>query len=182
MEIWKDVVGYEGLYQVSNKGNVRSVDRYVPHKIFGKKFCKGCLIIPHITNAGYYRVNLSKGNKYTSYDIHRLVAIAFLGVSEASNLEVNHIDENKLNNDVSNLEWVTKSQNNKHGTKVQRGAKKIKHAVCQYDLNGAFIREWASATDAERAISGKVSGAISHCIKGKTKTAFGYVWRLKEAT
>lgn len=180
-EEWRDIAGYEGYYQVSNLGRVRSLDRYVPHKTFGQQFRKGGLMATHITNAGYISVNLCKNNKYKSFDIHRLVALAFIGCG-GSEMEVNHKDENKQNNIVDNLEWVTKSQNNRYGTKVERQATKVKLPVLQYDTSGNFIREWESATDAELSISGKFTGAISHNINGKTKTAFGYVWRFKEAT
>lgn len=181
MEIWKDVAGYEGLYQVSNHGRVRSLDRYVPHKTFGQKFCKGHIMATHVTNSGYLCVNLCKDNKYTSYDVHRLVAIAFLNVDDVNGLEVNHIDENKKNNRADNLEWVTKSQNNRHGTKRERQAQKVSAAILQYDTEGNLLREWPSVTEAEKAISGKFTGAVSHCLHGKTKTAFGFVWRFKEA-
>lgn len=179
-EAWKDIAGYEGLYQVSNLGRVRSLDRYVPHKLFGKKFCKGCMMSTHINNAGYITVNLCKRNKYTSYDIHRLVASAFLENSERLP-EVNHVDENKRNNRIDNLEWVTKQQNEWHGTKRIRQAEKIKKVVMQYTVDGTLIKEWESPTDAELRISGKTTGAISHCAKGKTNAAYGYIWRYKEA-
>ena len=179
-EIWKDIPGYEGLYQVSNLGNVRSVDRYVSHKRLGRKFCKGHLMSTHINNAGYVTVNLCKGNAYKSFDVHRLVAIAFIETDDIRCVEVNHIDENKQNNVVDNLEWVTKSQNNRYGTKVRRQQVKIKMPVIQCDQNGKCIKEWESAADAERTISGKFTGAISHCLHGKTRTAYGYTWRFKE--
>lgn len=179
-EIWKDIEGYEGLYQVSNLGNVKSLDRFVPHKTFGKKFCGGTMMGTHMNNAGYVTVNLCKNNRQKSHDVHRLVAKAFVK-GYAVGLEVNHIDENKQNNQVCNLEWVTKSENNRHGTKIERQAVQIKKPVLQYDLQGRFVKEWNSATDAERSLSGKPTGAISHCIKQKTKTAYGCVWKLKGA-
>lgn len=182
MEIWKDVVGYEGLYQVSNKGSVRSVDRYVPHKTFGKKFCKGVVMNPRITQDGYLCVNLCKENKYKTFGIQRLVAMAFLSNLDITDLQVNHKDENKKNNCVENLEWVTRKENNNYGTKVERQAQKVRIPVIQYDKDGKFVGEWESATDAEKALSGKFSGAISHCINGKTKTAFGFIWKFKEVT
>lgn len=178
-EEWRNIQGYEGLYQVSNLGNVRSLDRYVPHKKVGRKFCKGVLMATHINNSGYVTVNLCKCNKYTSYDIHRLVAMAFLEVNDINRVEVNHKDENKRNNCVNNLEWVTKPENNSWGTKIERQAEKIKRKVLQCDLNGVSLKEWESATDAEKELSGKITGAISHCINGKTKTAYGYVWQFK---
>ena len=179
-EIWKAIVGYEGLYEVSNLGMVRSLDRYVPHKTFGKKYCKGHMMATHINNAGYVTVNLCKGNRYRSFDIHRLVAIAFLDNPDGLP-EVNHIDENKKNNHVGNLEWVTREQNERHGTKPEKRRYNPMIPVLQYDLQGDFISEWPCAIDAERKLSGKETGAISHCARGKTKTAYGYVWKYKEA-
>lgn len=179
-EIWKDIEGYEGLYQVSNLGNVKSLDRYIPHKKLGKKFCAGVMMATHINKPGYVTVNLCKANRYKSHDVHRLVAKAFVE-GFADGLEVNHIDENKQNNRMCNLEWVTKSQNNRHGTKIERQAEQIKKPVLQYDTQGNFLKEWSSATDAEKCLSGKLTGAISHCINGKTKTAYGYVWKIKSA-
>lgn len=179
-EVWKDIAGYEGLYQVSNFGRVKSLDRYVPHSSLGRKFCKGCIMSLHINNAGYCTVNLCKDNKYKSFDIQRLVALAF--IPNPNNLpEVNHKDENKLNNSVENLEWVTKSGNNRYGSKLKRQREKILKKVLQYDLQGNFIREWASAIDAERDIAGKFTGAISKCANGRSKTSYGYIWRFKEA-
>lgn len=179
-EVWKDIVGYEGLYQVSSSGTVRSLDRYVPHKTFGKKFCEGCMMAAHINNAGYMTVNLCKHNKYKSFDIHRLVALAF--IPNPDNLpQVNHKDENKHNNCVDNLEWCTNQENNLYGTKVERQVKKIKKPVLQYDCEMNFIKEWESPTDAEEFFSGKHTGAISRCINGKSKTSYGYKWKYKEA-
>lgn len=180
VEVWKDIAGYEGLYQVSNTGKVRSIDRYVMHKRLGKKFCGGRLIAPHTSNNGYATVNLCKENKYKSHSVHRLVAIAFIPTDNVELVEVNHIDENKQNNDVENLEWVTKSQNNHHGTKRQRQAVKIKQKILQCSTKGEPLKEWESATDAEKFLCGKFTGAISHCLNGKTKSAYGYMWKFKE--
>lgn len=179
-EEWRDIQGYEGLYQVSNLGRVRSLDRYVPHKTLGKKFCRGCIMATHINNAGYITVNLCKNNKYKSFDVHRLVATAFIVIDDINKVEVNHLDENKRNNHVYNLEWITKSGNNRYGTKTERAKRHLNVPILQYDSKGNFISEWNSATEAEKKISGKATGAISHCIKGKTKTAYGYIWRYKE--
>lgn len=181
-EVWKDIAGYEGYYQVSNTGVVKSLDRYVPHKTFGKKFVRGHIMATHINNAGYVTVNLSKGNRYTSHDIHRLVALTFMPIPCSDGLEVNHKDENKKNNRLENLEWTTKAENNAWGTKITRQAEKIKVPVVQYTLDGKLVKVWPSAIDAERAISGKVTGAVSHNIKGSTKSAFGYLWKTKEVT
>lgn len=180
-EEWRDIAGYEGLYQVSNLGRVRSLDRRVKHNSLGSIFCRGCLMRPCNNRYGYPTVNLSKDGGKKRFTIHRLVAQAF--IPNPNNLpEINHKDEGRTNNHVDNLEWCTALWNNTYGTKVERQTEKNKKRVLQYDLNGNFIREWACAVDAEKAIMGKVTGAISHNIKGKSKTAFGYIWRYKEAT
>lgn len=167
---------------VSNQGRVKSLDRYVPHKNFGKMFVRGHIMSTHLCNSGYVTVNLCKGNRYKSHSVHRIVMAAFAPTSNACELEVNHKDENKQNNCVSNLEWVTKTENEAWGTKRTRQADKIKIPVIQCDTNGNFIREWPSATDAEIAISGKATGAVSHNINGATKSAFGHIWKFKEVT
>lgn len=181
-EVWREIQGYEGLYQVSNLGRVRSLDRYVPHKTFGRKFCKGRTLITHINNAGYVTVNLCKGNKHTSFDVHRLVATAFLYAENIDAVQVNHKDENKHNNCADNLEWCSRSYNNMYGTKRERTNAKIEKPIVQCDLDGNVIKEYSSASAAEREISGKFTGAISHCLNGKTRTAYGFKWRFKEAT
>ena len=100
-EIWKDIKDYEGLYQVSNFGRVKSLSRMIK-----KRKCEEIIKVPSITNKGYYRLPLCKYGKIKYYHIHRLVAEAFI-----PNLEnkptVDHIDRNKLNNEVSNLRWAT---------------------------------------------------------------------------
>lgn len=108
-ELWKDIEGYKGLYKISNIGRVRSKERYnLRGKLIKSKIRK-----PFINNNGYLRVNLSKKNLTKNYSLHRLVALHF--ISNPDNKEqVNHIDGNKQNNCINNLEWVTASENMKH--------------------------------------------------------------------
>lgn len=128
-EIWKDVKGYEGWYQVSNTGKIKNVQS---NKILKCSY----------TDRNYLRATLCKNGEYKGFKVHRLVAIAFLPKPESS-FEVNHKDGNKLNNNVNNLEWVSHEQNMKHGWKngliklgkVGRKRKK----VSQY-INGKYIR------------------------------------------
>lgn len=114
MEKWRDIEGYEGLYQVSNHGHVRSVDRVVKYSD-GKpsRHFKGQEIKPLDGNNGYLFVNLSNNSKIKRIGIHRLVALAFIQ-KPSDNVEVNHIDGNKKNNSVENLEWVTRRENILH--------------------------------------------------------------------
>lgn len=121
MEVWKDIPGYEGYYQVSNIGNVRSMDRWIKdlNNDRKRKF-KGRVLSQGISKTGYYSVSLLKNYKQKTFFIHQLVAITFLNYELKQNgLVVNHIDFNKKNNIVSNLEIVTHRYNvSKHNRKT----------------------------------------------------------------
>ena len=180
MEIWKDVVGYEGYYQVSNKGNVKTIERTV-------RFGRQSRIVPEIIKEkvpdkrGYLTVMLSKGNKVKNAKIHRLVAEAF--IPNPLNLpEVNHKDEDKTNNCVHNLEWCEHLYNVMYGTKLERQSAKKSIPIIQYTVDGKPIKEFASSMQAEIELNGKFTGNISKCLNGATKTAFGYIWKFKEVT
>lgn len=114
IEIWKDVKGYEGIYEVSSFGRVRSVDRFAFHWRGGKRIVKGKILIQCNRGEGYLCVDLSKKSKKTTYLTHRIVAISFLGLNKK--LEVNHKDSNRHNNSIENLEWSTRSENMKHAS------------------------------------------------------------------
>ena len=111
-EIWKDIKGYEGLYQVSNLGKVRSLDRYVNSNKNSKRLAKGQILKPYLWS-GYPNVNLCINQKRKGKQIHRLVAEAFLPNPNNYSI-VNHIDENPLNSKLSNLEWCTQKHNVTH--------------------------------------------------------------------
>ena len=112
-EVWKDIPGYENSYQVSSKGLVRSLDRYVNHKTSKKIFCKGKVLKQAIDEDGYCRINLRYKGKDKRFGVHRLVASTF--IPNPDNLpQVNHIDGDKENNCVENLEWCTPLYNNRH--------------------------------------------------------------------
>ena len=112
-EIWKDVVGFEGLYKVSNLGNVKSVDRYFCGKLNSKRFQKGKIMTAQKNRKGYFAVILHKNGIAHHFLIHRLVAISFIE-NRLNKEQVNHIDRNKLNNSAENLEWVTRQENVEH--------------------------------------------------------------------
>ena len=163
-EIWKAVKGYEGLYEVSNLGRVKSLPRN------GTVLCKKILKYS-LDKCGYRQVILSKNNVRKSAKIHRLVAEAFLQ-NENNFPSINHKDENKQNNDVSNLEWCSHSYNNSYNGRAKKVAeRKYKQVLC-IELNTIF----ESLTDAEKRTKIRV-GNICSCCKGNLKTAGGYHWK-----
>ena len=176
-EIWKDIKDYEGLYQVSNWGRVKSFDTYKKGKNGSIRFYKGKILKLKTNKDGYSQIGLWKNGKRKYFLVHRLVAEAF--ISNTDNLPcVNHKDENKQNNVVSNLEWCSAQYNNTYGTRIERVALKKKKPVLQYTLDGAFVREWASAKQSERE-DGFDSTNICKCCQGKIKTHKDFIWKYK---
>lgn len=170
-EIWKDIVGYEGLYQVSNLGNVRSVKRKVKLLRHGQD-----------KERGYKNVILYRNGTRKMWLVHRLVAIAFVNNPE-NKPQIDHIDGNPSNNVVTNLRWCTVKENlnfelahrNRINSHTQIKGKKIK----QFTQNGDLINEWDSISSAARFFNITREG-IRDCCLGKQKTAFGYIWKYKE--
>ena len=165
-EIWKDKKDYEGHYQVSNFGRVKSI-----------KFGKEIILKQKQCMDGYYYVNLSKNGIVKNYYVHRLVAEAFL--PNPDNLpQVNHKDECKTNNVVTNLEWCSAQYNNTYGTRNERSTKSRQIPIIQYTLDGKFVREWLSAKQAE--IEGGFNQEnICMCCRGKRKYHHNFIWRYK---
>lgn len=164
-EIWKDVEGYEGLYKVSNKGNVRSITRY-------KK-----ILTPHLDKDGYRYVKLKHKGTVKHARINRLVAIAFIPTDDRT-LLVNHIDYNRQNDCVENLEWVTAQQNVRHSLCHYKG---YNHKpVLQLD-DGKVVNRFPSITEAGRA-TGTPLGNIVKCCKGDRQHAGGFGWEYDNCT
>lgn len=169
-EVWKDIPNYEGLYQINNFGNIKSLYNYRG---------KNNILKPRIKR-GYYTIGLRKDGKRKWIGIHRLLADTF--IPNPNNYPVvNHKDENKLNNNLDNLEWCTVSYNNSYGTRLERVKSKVAKTIMQYDLKGNFIKEYTSLMDASREL--KFSAAnISNCANGKFKQANGYIWKYKKGS
>ena len=174
-EEWRDVIGFEGHYQVSNKGNVRSITRTIVFKTGAKRIFEGCILKYRINRGGYPQVILQKGRKRKTTPIHRLVATAFLSNPE-NKLTVNHIDGNKLNNSVKNLEWATRSENCLHRDYV---LKKRITPVWKCDLSGNPISRYESIKEAAKKLGCKAS-CISNAIHGRAKIIRGYKWKAAE--
>lgn len=157
-EIWADIKGYEGLYQVSNLGRVKSLAKIVARgRLQGERILK-----PGIDKTGYQRVNLYKNGKHKRYSVHRLVLTAFKPVDNMNNLDVNHKDEVKTNNTLENLEWMTHKENNNYGTRTARTSL----PVVQLTLDGKLVNIWRSSHEAERE-GGYHPGNINSCCKNK---------------
>lgn len=182
-EEWRDVSGYEGKYQVSNLGRVKSLERAVrdtsPYKIAEK------LKKPTLDKKGYSQVMLWKNGKYKRFFVHRLVATAFIPNTQQMPV-VNHKDCNPKNNHVDNLEWCSQSHNIQHANNMghhtgpkQNGKDSI--AVIQYDKKMNVIREYPSMAEAER-VTGISNTSISRCCNGLYQQAGGYIWKKKGRT
>ena len=162
-EEWKDIPGYEGLYEVSNLGRIRN-----------KK--TGRILKLETSHQGYKRIRFSKGGK--KFAVHRLVAEAF--IPNPQNLPmINHKDEDKTNNAVDNLEYCDCKYNNNYGTAIIRRAENNKKSVMQFDLSGKFIKEFASVGAAAEEIGVSI-GTLSGALTGQQKTSKGYLWKYKD--
>lgn len=172
-EDWKDVEGYEGIYQISNWGRVKSLsrERYNGHGYYvvGDKIRKLML-----SEKGYYLVMLTKNNTSKNYRVHRLVAKHF--IPNINNYPIiNHIDEIKTNNHVNNLEWCTQNQNLNHGNARLNQSKGQNIPVLQCDLYGNVIRRYDSMIDTRQ--DGFSNSGVGRCCSGERKSHKGFIWR-----
>ena len=175
-EVWKDINGFEGIYQISDKGNIRSLDRKIICSNGSVRFQRVSEIKPYINKQGYRTVVLHNNGKHKMCRICRLVAETF--IQNPQNLpQVNHKDENKGNDEKENLEWCTCLYNltykNLHHRRNNKNNKKSK-PVAQFK-DGKIIKVFPSIREVERVL-GFQNGNISQCCNGKTKTSYGYEW------
>ena len=184
MEIWKDIPGYEGLYQASTSGEIKSLFRY--NKILKQTVGKN----------GYKAVELFKNKKGKRFSVHRLIALTFIP-NPYNKPQINHIDENKVNNNIENLEWVTAEENLKHGTRLARqilhtdyttefrkevariNGRMASKPVEQYSKDGAFIQRYDSAKQASVQNNLNHSHIVECCHGKRYKTVGGFVWKFE---
>lgn len=171
MEIWRDILGYEGLYQVSNEGRVRSLNYNKTKQIK--------IIKPFISRCGYLIVLFSMNGKRKHFQVHRLVAEAF--IPNPNNYpQVNHKDENPENNRVENLEWCDCFYNINYGKRTEKARKKLLNhpqkskQIYQYTIGGELVAIWPSSKECGR--NGFFQSAVNRCCNGKIKTHKGYRW------
>ena len=177
MEKWKPIPGYEGYYEVSSIGRVRSIDRIVQNGAWAKPVYGRILKLNN--NDGYMYCSLCKDGKPKPHKVHRLVALAF--VPNPNNLPyINHKNEDKGDNRVENLEWCTKWYNEHYGNfsqKISAIKREKARSVVQYDLQGNFVRKYSCLTEVKEY--GFNSDVAGDCCRGKTVTHNGFVFRFE---
>lgn len=182
-EIWKDIEGYEGLYQISSEGRVRSINRIVKHnKGEGIRKLKTRILKNYSDKLNYQRIVLSKDGKREKLLVHRIVGKHFIPNPE-NKPYIDHINCNPSDNRVSNLRWVSQKENINNPLTIKKMEGKNNHSskqVLQYTKDGNFIKEWGSTMDIEREI-GISNVCISNCCLEKQKTAGGFIWKYKRA-
>lgn len=157
-EVWKDVTGFEGLYQVSDLGRVRR---------------EGNILATRLCGSGYPMVTMCKGGKRITRMVHRLVALEFIPNPLGYPI-INHKDENKTNNRSCNLEWCTQKYNLHYGDAMKRKIASQSKAIEQI-RDGIVVRRWNSTSELRKA--GFNYRHVFECCTGKNKTAYGFTWR-----
>lgn len=174
-EIWKPVVGYEGLYEVSNLGRVKALERVVKFGLVSRYTRPEHLIKGFLRQDGYIAIGLSRDGGTIHFPAHRLVAMAF--IPNPNNYPIiNHKNEIRNDNRVENLEWCTQSYNLAYnGNRAKKGRARMR-PIIQMDLEGNEIARFNGGIEAERILGFSRKG-ISRAICGTAKTAYGYKWK-----
>lgn len=169
--MWKEIPGFEGLYEVSTDGLVRSMDRISPHG----HHLKGKVLKQMTHNKGYLQVSLCKDGVVHQMLVHRLVAQVFIPNPKGLDF-INHKDEDKSNNFVGNLEWCTQHYNNTYNGKMEKLAELKQKPVVQMNLDGSEVARFKSAAHAARSLNFD-KARINHCCRGEAKTHHGFTWK-----
>ena len=185
-EIWKDIKGYEGLYQISNLGMVKRIKRNLYVNAYNKSIvinAEKILKLNHV-KSGYIFITLTANNTKRTLKVHRLVAETFIPNPE-NKPEVNHINGDKCDNRVENLEWCTHAENMNHASKnnllhIQSGNNNNKNKkINQYTLDNKLIKKWHSIYEITKETGFERHG-ITRCCTNKLKTYKGYIWKYAE--
>lgn len=181
-EIWKPIKGYEGVYEVSNFGRVRSLDRLVTNTKGVSQRYKGRILKPQKDKDGYLYVELNKCGDSKKFRIHQIVAKCF--IPNPNNFpQINHKDENPLNNHVSNIEWCHQQYNNTYGNRISKMLKTYKsngysRPVIQFDTKGNYIKEYTFLSDTKK--DGFNLHCVYQCCIFKITNHKRFIWLYKE--
>lgn len=186
-EVWKDIPGYNGRYQASTFGRIRSVDRIVQKSNGVSGYYQGKVLATSSVR-GYLYVNIAKAiNDFHPKRVHRLIAETF--IPNPDNLpQINHINENKADNRVANLEWCTGKYNSNYGHRIEKFSASMQNnlshskEVNQYDLEGNYLNSFPSASEAARilGLSSTAATRIGQCCRhlySKGNSAYGFLWK-----
>ena len=181
VEKWRPVVGYEGLYEVSNLGRVKSLPR-VEDQFYGTRLTSERILKQSPDKKGYMMAWLYKNKKRATMKVHRLVAIAFIPNSECKP-QIDHINAIKTDNRLCNLRWCTGKENFHNPISYRRNSDSKfgdknhnAKSVNQFSINGDYIRTWKCINDIKREL-GFNHPHISQCCSGKRNVAYGFIWR-----
>lgn len=178
-EIWEEAFGFEGLYSVSNLGRVKSLPRKMKMPRGGYYVSKERILKPSKMPNGYLVVNLYEKGSLKRFYVHRLVAYAFWG--ENKNMTINHKDEDKTNNNIENLEYLTRGDNIRYSAERHKGERKGKSynsiPVNQYTTDGRFVARYESANLAAYSVGLKRDLTILMCCRRERNVVAGYLWR-----
>lgn len=174
-EEFRDIANYEGLYQVSNYGRIKSAKKKNGWCLYHERIMK-----TNRDKDNYYRINLCKNNKTKNFGVHRIVAITF--IPNMNGLpEVNHIDTDKTNNKVINLEWCTQDYNLHYGDRNKKISKALSIPIIQYTKDGIKLKEYSSINEAAKELNLSTTHISECCRKIKYhKTYGGFIWKYKE--
>jgi len=172
--IWTDIRGYEGLYEVSMDGRIRSTSKII-NCAYGKtRVMRGVEKNGRVDKKGYKRVDLYKENQKETWLVHRALMLSFMFIENHKSMDINHIDGNPSNNDIGNLEWCTHQENLIHARNVLKKGK-TKPVSCFCKSTGQLIKSYQKMVDVKKD-GHKVNG-VSKCALGERQTHHGFLWR-----
>lgn len=176
-EVWKDIPGYEGLYQASTYGRVKSMEKYrTVNRFGGLQLLPEKILIPSPNKKGYLHLSLCNSDGKSTRRVHKLICSTFLPHFNKEHTQINHKNEDKTDNRVENLEWCTATYNNNYGSRNERASRASSKSIARYDLNGNYIDCYSSAKEIEE-VFGFCKEGIRACCRGEYQQMCNYIWQ-----